>query len=70
MVKILKDPSIRGWKKAGYPLELGCPAECKTSVEGHPGGQGKDIMKTTTLLISALLTALMTLLFQMKRSSW
>ncbi len=28
-VKILKDPSIRGWKKAGYPLELGCPAECK-----------------------------------------
>lgn len=23
-VKILQDPSIRGWKKAGYPTELGC----------------------------------------------
>jgi rhodanese-related sulfurtransferase len=28
-VKILKDPSIRGWKKAGYPVELGCSATCK-----------------------------------------
>ncbi|MGO9379422.1 MAG: rhodanese-like domain-containing protein [Dissulfurispiraceae bacterium] len=28
-VRILKDPSIRGWKKAGYPLELGCPSACK-----------------------------------------
>ena len=23
-VKILGDPSIRGWKKSGYPLEKGC----------------------------------------------
>lgn len=25
-VKVLKDPSIRGWKKANYPIELGCSA--------------------------------------------
>jgi rhodanese-related sulfurtransferase len=30
-VKILQDPSIGGWKKAGYPLDLGCSASaaCK-----------------------------------------
>lgn len=30
-VKVLKDPSIRGWKKANYPIELGCSANaaCK-----------------------------------------